>query len=234
MKPDPITTHVAALERALRGPRRTRRSMIAEARAGLRDAEAAYRDGGYPADQAAAWAVRDFGTVSEIAPEFQDELTARRARWSALLFALVFPGMMLAWDLFWSVGTTHHAAGPASPMVRLLSSAEDVATLVIGAAALALLAFTFRRTVPVHRLTRAIGLTGVAGALLCAGLALAMNAAGTPTASEYVLTAPAAISAYTGSAVVMVLLIWQSVRTLRAARAAAPSWPALEPSTVGV
>jgi hypothetical protein len=216
---DPIAKHLSALAGALRGPRRTRRDMISEARAGLWDAAAAYREGGLPADQAAMAAVRDFGTVGEVAPEFQHELTAQQGRWSALLFALVFPGMMLAWDLFWSLDWTRRTAGPATPAVRVLSTVEDTATLVIGAAALALLAATFHRSVPVHRLTRAIGLTGVTGAVLCGGLALAMNIAGTHKTAAYMVAHPASIVPYPGSAVMLLLLVWQSVRTLRVARA---------------
>jgi hypothetical protein len=143
----------------------------------------------------------------------------------------VFPGMMLAWDVFWSLGWTRETAGPATQAVRVLSRIEDAMTLVIGAAALALLAVTFRRSAPVHRLTRAIGLTGGAGAVLCGGLALAMNIAGTHKTAVYVAAHPASIVPYVGSAVMMVLIIWQSVRTLRVARA---SWPALESGAVRV
>lgn len=218
---DLITAHVSALEVALRGPRRTRRDMISEVRAGLRDAAAAYREGGYPAEQAAAWAVRDFGSVREIAPEFQDELTARQGRWSALFYAIVFPGMMLSWDLFWSFGWTRNAAGPASPAVVALARAEDAAAVLVGVAALAVLALSFRRTVPAHRLTRAIGIIGAGGAFLCGGLALAMNLSGTHKAAVYVLTNPASLIPYAGSALMMTLIIWQSHRTLRVARAAA-------------
>jgi hypothetical protein len=229
MSTDPIAMHISALEVALRGPRRTRRDMICEARAGLRDAATAYRDGGLPADQAAIRAVRDFGTVGEVAPDFQDELTARQGRWSALLFALAFPGMMLAWDLFWALGWTSRQAGPAAPVVGVLSSVEDTVTLVVAAAAVLMLAVTFRRSVPAHRIARAIGVTGVTGALLCGGLALAMNLTSTDQAGGFVVTNPGAIGAYVGSAVVMLLIIWQALRTLRVARA---SWPAHESGAV--
>jgi hypothetical protein len=219
MSADPIAMHVSALEHALRGPRRIRRDMISEVRAGLWDAATAYREGGLPAEAAAMRAVRDFGTVGEVAPEFQDELTARQGRWSALLLALVFPGMMLAWDLFWSFGWTRGTAGPASPVVRVLPTVEDTVTLVVAATALALLALTFRRSVAVHRVTRAIGLTGVAGAVLCGGLALAMNITGNHKTAVHMVTHPAGIVPYVGSAAVMTLVIWQSLRTLRVARA---------------
>lgn len=234
MTADPIAAHVSALEVALDGPRRTRRGMIAEARAGLRDAAAAYREGGYPAEQAAAWAVRDFGPVRDVAPEFQDELTARQGRWSALLYVLVFPGMMLAWDLFWSFGWTRRGAGPATDAVKVLSAVEDATTLLVGAAALTLLALSFRRDVPAYRLTRAIGITGSAGAVLCGGLAVAMNMVGTHKAAVYVLVHPTSIVPYAGSAAAMALIIWQSHRTIQVARAAAASWPALESGPVRV
>ncbi|TDV40988.1 permease prefix domain 1-containing protein [Actinophytocola oryzae] len=215
---DVITAHVTALERSLRGPRRTRRDMVSEARDGLRDAAAAYRAGGYSPTQAAVLAVRDFGDVREIAPDFQDELTARQGRLSALLFALAFPAMMLAWDLFLWVTDSRTVTGPPAPLVSALSRIEDAATLVVGAVALALLVASFRRAVSVRRLTRAVGLTGVAGAVLCAGLALAMNVAGSRVAVHHATADPAGIGAYVGSAVVMVLIIWQSLRTLRVAR----------------
>jgi hypothetical protein len=83
--------------------------------------------------------------------------------------------------------------------------------------ALALLAATFRRTVPAHHVARAVGLTGIAGALLCAGLSVAMNLAASPRSASVAATNPAGISAYAGSAVMMVLIIWQSMRTLRVA-----------------
>ena len=217
---DLITAHVSALELALRGPRRTRKDMISEVRAGLRDAAAAYREGGYPPEQAAAWAVRDFGPVREIAPEFQDELTARQGRWSALFYAVAFPGMMLAWDLFWSFGWTRGSAGPASSAVVALARVEDAASVVVGVAALAVLVLSFRRSVPAYRLTRAIGIIGATGALLCGGMALVMNLAGTHKAAMYVLTHPVSIVPYAGSALMMALIMWQSHRTLRVAAAA--------------
>jgi hypothetical protein len=222
---DPITAHISALELVLHGPRRTRRGMISEAQAGLRDAEAAYREGGYPADAAAAWAVRDFGTVREIAPEFQDELTARQGRWSAVLYALVFPGMMLAWDVFWMFGWTRETAGPASQAVIVLARIEDATSLAVAAAALAVLVLSFRRSVSAYRLTRAVGILGAVGALLCGGLALVMNVAGTHKAAVFILTHPISTVPYVGSALMMVLIIWQSHRTIRVANAAAQDQP---------
>ncbi|HEX6354706.1 permease prefix domain 1-containing protein [Actinophytocola sp.] len=213
---DPITSHVAALERALRGPQRTRRGMIAEARAGLMDAADAYRADGLPPEQAAARAVRDFGAVGEVAPSFQDELTARQGRHSALLFTLVFPAMLFGWDLLWSSGLVRRGFDPAAPgLVVALARLQDVVTALVGLAAIVLLVATFLRSVPPRRVTRAIGLTGTAGAVVCGGLAVAMNVAGGHSTAVLLGTNMAAVVAFAGSAAVLALIIWQSIRTLR-------------------
>lgn len=213
---DPIGEYAATLARALYGPRRTRRSMVAEARAGLHDAAAAYRTGGAEPEQAAAQAVRDFGTVAEVAPEFQDELTARQGRWAAVMVAIVFPAMLVAWDLMSGSGALRRDAMPPREIVVVLARIEDVMAVVVASVAVALLAVTFRRTIRPRRLTRAIGLTGTAGALICGGLPVAMFVAG---GRSGVVSPPEAL-AYFGSAVVLSLVVWQSVRTLHAARAA--------------
>ncbi|MGH3762638.1 permease prefix domain 1-containing protein [Actinophytocola sp.] len=215
--PDPIDAHVAALERVLRGPRQARRSMLAEARAGLRDAAAAYRDAGMAPARSAQLAVRDFGSVDDVGPLFQDELTALQGRRAALLIVLVFPAMLLGWDLLWSSGTVRTASTTVSDTVGTLAVLQDVLTVVVAAAALILLAVTFRRTVSPRRLATAIGVTGAAGALLCGGVAVAMNVAGGRDTTTMLTTNLAAVPALAVSGVVMVLIVWQAVSTLRVA-----------------
>ena len=215
---DPIAEYVVALGRALHGPRRTRRSMVAEAHEGLIDAAEAYRAGGVAPDRAAVLAVRDFGTVPEVAPSYQDELTARQGRWSAVLFALVFPGMLLGWDLLWQSGAVRRSPDGTPELVKVLAVVQDVLTVVTALAALALLATTFRRTVSPRRLTNAIGMTGAVGAVLCGGTSVAMNVAGGRSTVDLLAANPAAVVAFVVSAVVMALLIWQGIRTLNIAR----------------
>lgn len=216
---DPIAGYVAALERALRGPRRTRRSMVEEADAGLRDAAAAYQRGGLAPEQAAERAVRDFGTVPEVAPLFQDELTAQQARATAVLFALVFPAMLFGWDLLWTTGLVNRRqAGELPPIVATLAGVQDMMTAVVAVAAAVLLVTTFRRAVPPRPLTIAVGVTGFIGAVACGGTSVAMNLAGWRGTLQ-MLTHPATWAAFGVSALVLVLVVWQSVRTLRVARA---------------
>jgi hypothetical protein len=220
MPVDPIATHVAALDRALRGPRRVRRGMVAEARAGLWDAADAYLAAGLAHGPAQARAVRDFGTVREVAPSYQEELTARQGRWAAMVFAVVFPAMLVGWDLLWSSGAVSRDDTGTPHLVVVLSGLQDVVTMVVGVAAVTLLAITFHRTVSPRPLTIAIGLTGTLGALACGGLAVAMNVAGGHSTAALFTTKPAVIPAYLGSAAVLTLIVWQAVRTLRVARAA--------------
>lgn len=214
MTADPITSHVAALERVLQGPRRTRQGMIAEARAGMLDAADAYLAGGVPPEQAAVNAVRDFGSVGEVAPSFQEELTARQGRRAAVLFAVVFPAMLLGWDLLWSSGLVRR--GPAATeLVVVLARLLDGMTVVVALAAVALLAATFFRAVPPRSVTRAVGLTGTAGAIACGVTTVAMNVAGGRATAVMLTANPAAVVAFAVSALVLVVLVWQSVRTLR-------------------
>lgn len=216
---DPIAEYVVALRRALHGPRRTLRCMVDEAHTGLADAAAAYRDGGVAPEQAAVLAVRDFGPVAELAPEFQDELTARQSRWAAVLLAVVFPAMLFGWDLLWTSGAVRREPSATPDVVRVLALVQDVMTAVVGAAALVLLVSTFRRAVSPRRLASAVALTGAVGAATCGGISLGMNLAGGHTTLVLLTTNPAAVAAYTGSAAVLVLIVWLSIRTLRVARA---------------
>lgn len=217
MTRDLIDAHVAALGRVLRGPRRTRRCMLAEVRDGLRDAEDAYRAAGLDPEAAVARAVRDFGPVDQVAPAFQDELTARQGRWAAVLFAIVFPSMLVAWDLLWASGVVRDERVAPPPVVGDLAALQDVVTTLVGVTALALFAGTFHRGLAPRPLARAIGLTGSSGALVCAGLTVAMNLAGGRTTLTMLAENAAMTTAFATSGVVLVLLVWQAVRTLRVA-----------------
>ena len=213
---DPVAAHISELGRELRGPASARRSMLAEARAGLLDAADAYRECGLEPRAAATRAVGDFGSVREIAPLFQEELTARQGRRLALQLGLTFPGMVLAWDVLWNGGVRW--PGPASPLVGLLARGQDVSSVAIGAMLLALFALSFRRGASPRMLTRTIAITGMIGALTEAGIAVAMHVAALPDAAATLAAGPAAVPAFGTSALVLVLVITAAARALRVAR----------------
>ncbi|RKN43758.1 permease prefix domain 1-containing protein [Streptomyces hoynatensis] len=127
---DPVERHVTALSAALHGPARAKNRMLAEVRDGLADAVADRAGDGTPAERerAAREAVREFGTVEEVAPSFQRELTIAQARHTARRVALAAPLLLLCRQLVTTV-----------PGGRPLSAAEVTAAHLGGAAALAAL-----------------------------------------------------------------------------------------------
>jgi hypothetical protein len=211
---DPVGRHLAELERRLSGPSRTRQSMLREARDGLLDAVAAHRRCGLDAHEAAAKAVRDFGSVREIAPLYQDELVARQGRWTALLLLVVFPGQTLGWDVLWRLRVVAWGSKPASDLVVALAGLQDTASALVAGVAVVLLAVTFRRAAPARQLAVLVSLTGVVGAVVCGGTGLLMNLANGPAAREMIETNPYAVPAFGCSALLCALVLRSAVRTL--------------------
>ena len=218
---DPVRAHVAELDRMLHGPGAMKRSMIAEVRDGLEDAVAGYREGGLDPQRAAAAAVRDFGSVREVAPLLQEELTARQGRRTAQLLVVVYPAMLLAWDLVWATGNGWSAPPPAA--VSVLSRAVDLLTVLITAAAVVLLLVTFQgRRLP-QWITGLTGLVAALGVVGCGGMSVVMNLLIPHQAAEMVTTRPAVVAVGVMSAATSALVTRSAVRSLRLARASRQS-----------
>ncbi|MEO3807526.1 permease prefix domain 1-containing protein [Sphaerisporangium sp. B11E5] len=157
-----IDDYVTTLARTLRGPGRLRRDMVAEARDGLEDAAAAYRDEG--ADPAAAerMAVAEFGPVAEIAPGYQDELAACEGRRTAAALFLVVPVVTVSWSLVWQIypelppPTYEGKPSWFMPLARFLDFFQLTMGL-LGATALLLLGRRWRGVRRAEPLTRALG-----------------------------------------------------------------------------
>lgn len=98
-----IDDYVTTLAAALRGPRRTRRDMLTEVRDGLIDAAEALEAAGLSRSQAERAAVAEFGSVEEVAPEYQEELVANQGRRLAVLLFLGFPLITLIWSVVWRI-----------------------------------------------------------------------------------------------------------------------------------
>ncbi len=213
---DPVRAHVAELDRMLHGPGSMKRGMIAEVRDGLEDAVAGYREGGLDPHTAATAAVRDFGSVREVAPLLQEELTARQGRRTAQLLVVVFPAMLIAWDLLWTTGN-----GWSSPpaVVSVLARAIDSLTVVITAAALVLLLVTFRGCRLPQWITRLTGLVAALGVVGCTGMSVVMNLLTPQQAANMFSTQPAVVAVGVMSAAASALVTRSAVRSLRFARA---------------
>ncbi|OMI39662.1 hypothetical protein [Streptomyces sparsogenes] len=138
--PDPIDEYVAALAAVLHGPARAKARMVTEARDALTDGAADFAPHLGPGD-AARRAIDDFGSVEEVAPAFQRELTIAQARHTARAVALTVPFLMVCWYWTTAVGQgrqlPHHAQVLAAPLggiaaaVALLAAASLAATGVL-------------------------------------------------------------------------------------------------------
>ncbi|MCK1797073.1 permease prefix domain 1-containing protein [Streptomyces sp. XM4193] len=115
-----IDAYVAELDRALRGPRAAKADLIAEARDGLLDAADAYEEDGRPRQQAERSAVEEFGTVREIASEYQTELGLAQGRRTAILICAV----MILQPVVWWVLQVLGGAGTHQGSSRALEAAE--------------------------------------------------------------------------------------------------------------
>jgi hypothetical protein len=97
-----VDRYVAELGAALRGPRRAKADLLAEARDSLWDAAAAYQKMGLDESAAQRRAVADFGGLAEIAPAYQAELAVAQGRRTALLIAAGLVGVYASTWLEWS------------------------------------------------------------------------------------------------------------------------------------
>lgn len=216
MRRDPVAAHVAAFERVLVGPARARRSMLAEVRDGLRDAEAAYRECGFAPQRAAAQAVRDFGAVREIAPLLQEELTARQARWAAGLVAVAFPALLQGWDLM-CAAIEPWGAGEPPPVVGVLVTVQELAIGGIAALALVLLLATFRRTVSPRRVTALAAVLGAAAVAVCGSTGVAMNIVNATGSDNVLVMHPLGPPVLIASIALFVLVLRTTAHSLRVA-----------------
>jgi hypothetical protein len=135
-----VDGYVAALSRALRGPRRLRADLVTEARDSLEDATEAHEADGLDRVAAEREAVQEFGEVAEIAAAYRDELAIAQARRTAVLLSAV----TLIQPLVWAEGVWPWNSGTVatqSPVASVLNVAiEGVGMIVILGAILAIAA----------------------------------------------------------------------------------------------
>ena len=188
---DLLDRHVAALGATLRGPGGLRRDVLAEVRDGLHDAAQAHRARGRAPADAAAMAVAEFGPVDDLAPLYQAELTVAQARRTALVVVLIFPALVLGWDLMWSAGLAWPTTGfPPPAAVPLLARVQDALGATAAGLGLLVLLATLSRSVRPRLLAGAAATVGLLSALLCVGTAVAMNLTHGPAALVMLTTTP--------------------------------------------
>ncbi|QWF78815.1 hypothetical protein [Amycolatopsis sp. CA-230715] len=131
---DPVDDYLAALAAAVHGPAKVKARMLEEIRGGLEDAVSA--QGGD--SHAAALALRDFGTVEEVASSCQTELTIAQTRHTSRALALTVPFLLACWYLIRTASPSGdgQVARVAQLVAAHLTGAATIAA-VLAAAALA-------------------------------------------------------------------------------------------------
>ncbi|MFP8903639.1 permease prefix domain 1-containing protein [Streptomyces atacamensis] len=175
--------YAAALASALRGPVRAKVRLVAEVRDGLADTVAAYADEGLPRDLAVRRAVREFGTVAEVAPACQRELTVAQVRHTARAVALAAPLPAVCWYLLLVMG--HGSQLPlATRLVALPLAGVAAAAALLATAALAATGPLARRLPTPRRLPRATAWAGTAAGV-CLGVSALTLAASSPLSGNW-------------------------------------------------
>ncbi|WP_370020864.1 permease prefix domain 1-containing protein [Planotetraspora sp. GP83] len=158
-----IDDYVARLRRAVSGPLRAKRDLLAEARDSLLDAAEAYESSGCGRAEAERLAVEDFGPVAEIAPGYQEALAVSQGRRTAALLFLSVPLTALMWSVIWKIfpeppsALTTPKPGWFEPLARVVDYSQ-LAIGVLGGAALVALGRGLRRIRRPRLVTRALGL----------------------------------------------------------------------------
>ncbi|MFE5945484.1 permease prefix domain 1-containing protein [Streptomyces sp. NPDC056480] len=199
---DALAAYVADLTAALHGPARAKGRMIEEIRGGLEDTADAQIERGVPRREAIGAAVREFGTVDELVPSCQRELTLAQARHTARVVALTAPFLIACRYL--SGVTAQEPAGSVLHTSRLLAehlSAVALAATLLAAAALAATGTLARRLPPPARLPAVVAWTGTTAGAAMAVTTLALVTAAA-LATNWPLLAFAGVLAAASHAVV--------------------------------
>lgn len=158
---DPIDEYMTGLRRTLTGPGRAKQDLLVEARDSLLDAAEAYAADGLERIEAERLAVEEFGSLSAIAPAFQEELAVAQGRRTAFLLFLSVPLTALMWGVLWRVFPHDPSAAPKPQWFGAASVTMDCAqgvTGLFGALALVALGRGVRRVRRPERVTRSLGL----------------------------------------------------------------------------
>ncbi len=199
-----VERYLAEVASRLPGPARARSGIVAELRSGLLDATDTHRSAGLPPAEAAAAAIREFGSPEQIAGGFLPEIAASHARRVATVLLATGPLVGLLWlataaashlairiAMFWHWTTPPAGLGAG---VQLVAAAVAV-TACAGAAGIAVTGRLSRwlPAVPRHApLAAAIAGFGAVGA---DGLGLILLAAELAAVPGKVSLLPAAAAA---------------------------------------
>ncbi|MEV7372479.1 permease prefix domain 1-containing protein [Streptomyces sp. NPDC090301] len=199
---DALAAYVAKLTAALHGPARAKGRLIEEIRGGLEDTADAQIERGVPRREAVGAAVREFGTVDELVPSCQRELTLAQARHTARVVAFTAPFLIACWYL--AGVPAQEPAGTVLHTARLLAahlSGVAIAATLLAAAALAATGTLARRLSPPARLPAMVAWTGTTAGAAMAVTTLALVTAAALATNWPLLAFAGALAAASHAAV---------------------------------
>lgn len=163
-----IDAYLTDLGAALRGPRRAKSDLLAEARDHLVDAAQQYERDGLERPAAERAATADFGELAEIVPAYQAELGLTQGRRTALALLCMSAAQPFVWGhaFQWVSGNSADQLKDADELV------ENLGGMTILLALLAVLAYRFGMRHPKIR-TKLAQVTGIGALGACALLASA-------------------------------------------------------------
>lgn len=181
-----IDAYIDDLGRRLRGPRRAKVDLLAEARDALVDATSAYEDDGLPRPVAEARAIADFGPADEIGPQYQAELAFSQGRRTALALLFILIAQSAAWQTVWPAIRPEPTSDPTPAATALASAVGWLAAIAVAGSLVAILACGIgvrRLGGACSQVTRAIGAFALAVAVGLTALSLALGWAAPRTGS---------------------------------------------------
>ncbi|MDG6104724.1 hypothetical protein Daura_05770 [Dactylosporangium aurantiacum] len=213
-----IDAYVTSLGAALRGPRAAKRELLAEVRDGLHDAAAHHESAGLTAEAAARLAVDEFGSVRELAPDYQRELALLQARRTALFIAAAVAVQQVVSEITWRSAAGGWSWQPSRGYAFLAHTVDYAGYTVVALGLLAALACTIgSRYVTVGRsFARA---TGIAAITTCAffvlgGMALSLLSPAWHTTAT--VMSPLAVTSATITAATPLWMVLSGLSCLRA------------------
>lgn len=176
----PVDEYLTALSKELRGPRRRKADLLAEARDHLTDATEAFEADGFERYDAEKHAVADFGSIEDVAPGYREELAISQSRRTAMMLLLALIIQPIVWQggaWVWTSDETETSA--LNDLLQIV--VRDIGGVVIAGAVLAVLATGIGQRYPLVRehLSRVTALFTLAGSALIAAIGVTMTATST-------------------------------------------------------
>ena len=211
----PIDDYLAALSKQLRGPRRRKADLLAEARDHLTDATEAFEADGFDRYDAEKHAVADSGAIEDVAPGYRSELAISQSRRTAMMLLLALMIQPIVWQGgAWVWTQDENDSTALNDLLQIV--VRDVGGVVIAGAVLAVLATGIGQRFPRVRehVSRVTALFTLAGSALIVGIGVTMTAT-----SAHAPGLPAYGVVGTFVVLPLALVSVQAARGLRLARA---------------